>query len=91
MHCLRMAKTVEIPDELHEAVEKRAREEGVSVAQFISRELEKRTRVGLTPDELRDRLRQIPPLDLGNLTAADLIREGREERTDQILNAISDR
>jgi len=91
LHCLRMAKTVEIPDELHEAVEKRAREEGVSVAQFISRELEKRTRVGLTPDELRDRLRQIPPLDLGNLTAADLIREGREERTDQILNAISDR
>src|SRR5215210_7306391 len=38
LHCLRMAKTVEIPDQLHEAVEKRAREEGVSVAQFISRE-----------------------------------------------------
>ena len=86
-----MAKTVEIPDELHEAVERRAREEGVSVAQFVSRELEKRTRVALTPDELLERLRQIAPLDLGNLTAADLIREGREERTDQILNAISDR
>ncbi|HEX2212904.1 MAG TPA: hypothetical protein VHH12_05525 [Mycobacterium sp.] len=86
-----MAKTVEIPDELHDALEARPRAEGVSVSQFVARELEKKTRVALTPDELLERLRQIPPLDLGNLTAADIIREAREERTDQILDAISRR
>jgi hypothetical protein len=39
LHCLRMAKTVEIPDELHEALEARARAEGVSVPDMVAREL----------------------------------------------------
>lgn len=86
-----MGKTVEIPDHLHEALVSRARMEGVSVTELVSRELEKQVTQELSPDELLERLRRIPPLDLGNLTSADLIREGREERTDQILDAISRR
>jgi hypothetical protein len=43
----------------------------------------------MTPDELLARLHRIPSVDLANLSAADLIREGREERTDQILDTIS--
>ena len=42
----------------------------------------------MTPDELLARLRRIPPVDLANRSTADLVREGREERTDQILAAI---
>ncbi|HEY0156961.1 MAG TPA: hypothetical protein VGF28_06670 [Thermoanaerobaculia bacterium] len=40
------------------------------------------------PDELLARLRRIPPLDLANLTSAHVVREGREERTDNILDAV---
>ena len=36
-----MAKTVEVPDQLHDALVSRAQEEGVSVADLIARELEK--------------------------------------------------
>lgn len=86
-----MAKTVEIPDELHDALEMKASEQGLSVSQFVSCELEKQVTPMLTPDALLARLREIPPLDLGNLTAADIIREGREERTDQIIDAITRR
>ena len=86
-----MGKTVEIPDELHEALEERARRDGVTVAQLVAAELQKQLRTALTPAQLRDRLRQVPPLDLGNLTTADLIREGREERADQIIDAITRR
>jgi hypothetical protein len=42
----------------------------------------------MTPDELLARLRRIPPVDLANRSTAELIREEREERTDQILDAI---
>ncbi len=86
-----MAKTVEIPDQLHDALIERARKEGVSVSDLVARELEKQVTTALSPDELLERLQRIPPLDLGNLTSADIIREGREERTDQILDAISGR
>ncbi|HEX6085926.1 MAG TPA: hypothetical protein VF266_15445 [Thermoanaerobaculia bacterium] len=86
-----MGKTVEIPDELHEVLEERARRDGVTVSEFVATELQKQLRTTLTPAQLRERLRQVPPLDLGNLTTADLIREGREERTDQILDAITRR
>ncbi|HEX8408672.1 MAG TPA: hypothetical protein VF883_07405 [Thermoanaerobaculia bacterium] len=86
-----MAKTVEISDELHEALEARAREQGLPVSQFVLRELQKQVTPILTADALLERLRQIPPLDLGNLTAADIIREGREERTNQIIDAITRR
>lgn len=91
MHCvLGMAKTVEIPDELHDALVARAQKEGLSLSDLVSRALETQTTY-LSPDELFERLQRIPPLDLGNLTTADLIREGREERPDQILDAISRR
>ena len=42
-------------------------------------------------EELLERLNRIGPVDLGNITAADVIREGREERADQIIDASRDR
>ena len=86
-----MGKTVEIPDSLHDALAVRAEKEGVPLTDLVARELQKQVTAELTPEELLARLQRIPPLDLGNLTSADLIREEREARTDQILDAISRR
>lgn len=91
-----MAKTLEItsvPDELHDALVTRAAKEGVSVSELVVRELEKHVEVTkeLSPDELLERLRRIPPVHLTDTTIVDLIREGREERTDQILNVLGRR
>jgi len=89
-----MAKTIEIPavpDELHDALSARAEKEGVSIAELILRGLEKQVSNEMTPDELLARLRRIPPVKLTDVSTADLIREGREERTDQILDAGSRR
>jgi hypothetical protein len=89
-----MAKTIEIsavPDELHDALAARAEKDGISISELVVRELEKQVSKEMSPDELLTRLRRIPPLDLANLTTADLMREGWEEHTDKILDAISRR
>ena len=89
-----MARTLEVrdvPDELHDALESRARREGVTVSELVVRQLETQVARGISPDELLGRLQRLPQVDFGELTAAELIREGREERTDQILDAISRR
>lgn len=86
-----MAKTIElsaVPDELHDALAARAGKEGISISELVVRELEKQVSHEITPDELLARLRRIPPLDLANLTSADLVREGREEHTEKILDAV---
>jgi hypothetical protein len=75
LHCLRMAKTVEIPDELHEALAARAKAEGVSVPDIVARELgvigPKRQL-----DEIIDEVLAQPRVHLGSSTA-DIIRELR--------------
>jgi hypothetical protein len=87
-----MARTVEIelPDDVYDAVAADARSGGLSVAEYLVHRAEGLTRK-TSPDELLARLRAIPPVDLGQLTAADLIREDREERTAEILDAITRR
>jgi hypothetical protein len=87
-----MAKTVQLdlPDDVYDAVAAEARSGGLSVAEYLVHRAEGLTRK-TSVDALRARLRAIPPVDLGQLTAADLVREGREERIDEILDAITRR
>lgn len=48
--------------------------EGVSLTDYIERHF------GLPPiDEVIEHIRSRPPVDLGGMTGADLVREGREE------------
>ena len=94
LHLVGMPRTLQVsdvPDELHEALESQARVEGVSVSELVVRQLEKQVAKGISADELLERLQRLPKVDFGGLTAAELIREGREERTDQILDAIGRR
>lgn len=94
LHCLVMAKTLEIenvPDAVHLALTTRAKQEGLSISAYVLRELQSKATGEISPDELLARLRLIPPVDLGKLAAADLVREGREERTDRVIDAIGRR
>jgi len=82
-----MAKTVEIPDELHEELVARALKEGLSLADYLVRELESAEHPVVT-GELLERIRSRPAIDLG-ITAAELIREGREERDRELTDRWS--
>jgi predicted DNA binding CopG/RHH family protein len=75
-----MAKTVEIPDELHEALEARAAKEGLPLQTYVARALRTVAEDDQARAELLERIRNRSAVDLG-VAAADLIREGREERT----------
>jgi plasmid stability protein len=89
-----MAKTLEIenvPDATHEALVARAEQDGLSVSAYVLRELQKQVAAETKSDELLARIRRLPRVDLGDLTAADLIREGREERIDQVIDAVGRR
>ncbi len=82
-----MSKTIEVPDDLYAALKMHAAEAGVSLDDYVIGPSTKRPSV----EELLELIKRIPPVDLGNQTIADIIREGREERTDQILDAITRR
>ena len=89
-----MSRTLEItgvPEELHDALTARAQQEGVSVSELVLRELEKQVVPGIEPEELLARLQRLPRVDMGDLTAADLVREGREERVNRIIDAVARR
>lgn len=78
-----MAKTVEIPDELHDELASMAADEGMPLDAFIARKLMAVTQREKETEELLERIRSRPRVDLG-ISAADLIREGREERGRQL-------
>lgn len=71
-----MAKTVEIPDELHEALAARAKAEGVSVPDIVARELGMMAGPKRQLDEIIDEVLAQPRVHLGSSTA-DIIRELR--------------
>ena len=83
-----MGKAVEIPEELYEALTERAAREGVSLVELVSRELTIVEENERAKDALLDRIRHRPPVALG-ISAAELIREGREEREQQLTERWS--
>lgn len=70
-----MAKTVEIPDELHEQLEARARREGVSLPELFARELA-RAAAKRPLDDILDEVVADPAVDLP-VSTADILRELR--------------
>lgn len=77
-----MLQVRNVPDSLHRKLKARAALEGISLSDYVLRELE---RVGGYPtrDELKARLAALPPIDVTGLDAAELVREGRDERAGQ--------
>jgi len=67
-----------VPDELHRRVKARAALAGLSMSDYILRELE-RTMSRPTRQELLARLAELPPIELAP-PAADVIRAERDRR-----------
>jgi antitoxin FitA len=63
---LRMSKMIQIrnvPDELHRKLKARAAAEGMTLSDYLRAEIERGAAVP-TPDEIKRRLRSLPPLEL---------------------------
>lgn len=72
-----MAKTIEIPDELHAQLSDRAAAAGMSFGEYVLRELQRPER--MNPNELLAYLDALPPVQSA-LSSADLLRQARDER-----------
>jgi antitoxin FitA len=90
-----MGKMVQIrnmPDKLHRTLKARAAQAGMSLSEYLLRELKK---VGDKPsvEELLERIRSRPPIEPG-VSSGEIIREGREERMrhlDELADTIASR
>ena len=80
---------LEIPEDRHEQLKRRAAAEGLSVSELLLRESEYMgSRV--SQKELFERLKNLPRIDLG-MSGADLVREAREEHDREIDEWLSHR
>jgi hypothetical protein len=72
----KMIQIRDVPDDLHLRLKLRAAQEGMNLSDYLKREL---ARVAETPtlDEMREHLRQLPPVKLRQ-PIEDIIRADRE-------------
>ena len=85
----KMTKIIQVrnvPDEVHETLRKRAAEERKSLSEYVLGELE-RVASRPTMSEALARIKEREQIELP-MSAAELIREGREERTDDVMEAL---
>jgi plasmid stability protein len=77
-----MIQVRNVPDKVHQILRIRAIEAGMSLSEYLLREI---TRVAEMPTkkELIERLRKLPRVEVSE-DAADIIRQAREERDEQI-------
>ena len=80
-----------VPPDLHERLRERARREGRNMSEYALEVLERDLSVPTTREWL-ERLRQDEPVQgITSEDIVDLIHEGRAERDEQIIRAISAR
>jgi hypothetical protein len=83
MHRSAMATVIlEIPEDRHEQLKRRAEAEGLSVSELLLRESE-RIAPWVSQKELFERLKNLPRVDFG-MSGVDLVREAREEHDREI-------
>ena len=73
-----MVQIRNMPEHIHRIVKARAASEGMSLSEYLLREIRK-TAERPTNQEIMERLAQLPPINLGK-SSAEVVREGREER-----------
>jgi antitoxin FitA len=81
MHVTSMGKMAQIrnmPDAIHRKVKARAAQEGMSLSDYLLREIRKSAERP-TMAELVERLASLPPV-ITSKSPAEIVREGREER-----------
>lgn len=78
----KMIQVRNVPDRLHRELVRRAKAKGQSLSDYIEGILERE--VARPPrEEVFERIASREPVDLKGRTAADLVREGREEREER--------
>ena len=84
MHRSGMATvTLEIPEDRHEQLKRRATAEGLSVSELLLRDAE-RTTPQVSQEELFERLKRRSRVDIG-MSGADLVHAAREESDWELL------
>lgn len=86
-----MGKMVQIrnmPDKLHRTLKSRAAQAGMSLSEYLLRELKKGAESPVEQD-MWERLAALPRIDLG-MTGAELVGAGREERERHLNERHSD-
>jgi plasmid stability protein len=73
----RMIQIRHVPEALHRRLKARAANAGMSLSDFLQRELE-RVAAQLSPDEVLERIRQLEPVSAPEC-AADVVRAARGE------------
>jgi plasmid stability protein len=87
-----MGRTVQIrnvPEKTHEVLKARAAEAGVSLSEYLSGELDKMAEESANED-VWEQVRNLEPLNLP-MSAADMIREAREERDRELEKFVPGR
>jgi hypothetical protein len=80
---------LEIPNDRHEQLKRRATAEGLSVPELLLREAERLAPL-ISQTGLFERLKKLPRIDLG-MSGADLVREAREAHDKEIDEWLSHR
>ena len=77
---MKMLQIRNVPDELHRSLKERAAREGTTMSDLVMREL---PRIAHKPSPEQVMARILAREPVGGAPAADLIREGREEREER--------
>ncbi len=78
----------DIPAGTHDALRARAKRDGISMREYVLRLIEADVGKKDTWEETRRKMREGPRVGPGAPSGAELVRQGREERDQQILAAI---
>lgn len=73
-----MVQIRNMPEHIHRIVKTRAAEAGMSLSEYLLREIRKSAERP-TNQEIMDRLAKLPPI-ITRTSSADMVRESREER-----------
>lgn len=78
VHMSKMIQIRNVPDELHRTLKERAAREGVTLSDLLLREI---TIVAERPTLAQwvEQVRSDPPIDLGGMTPAELVRANRPD------------
>jgi plasmid stability protein len=90
-HAMSAIQIKHVPDELHRRLRDRARRHGVTLSRYALEVLERDLKTPTTDEWLSRIARDEPTAGVSSEEIADLIREGRAERDEQILRALADR
>jgi plasmid stability protein len=94
VHVVRMGKTVmvqirNVPVEIHRKLKARAAEEGISLSEYVLRDMRKSAERP-TNKEILERLAKLPPI-ITKTSSADMVRQGREERVHELDRRAEER